>query len=648
VRIRSKFYKQTSIFFISGIVLFLCMMSGCGSDTPVAQGVEPTPESGDFVLGDLIAPFEPPPLEELESTVEWIEQPVLDSIELLRRHQEKESILATVDAALQLRNDSPEANKKILSALGRLPDKDENIEYDAIMTRHASADVRSTNPLMASSTIEFDVAGLASFGLFSFDWNFNDFASEDSVISWHTSRDRMFDRVILRDDLSWSDGEPITAHDVVFSFRVIMSSMVPVPAVRSGTDQIKWIEAYDDHTLVFFHKKPLATNSWNLNFSVIPRHIYGKSIYEDPTLQNSDYHVRYEKNPVSGGAYVINSRTVGSEIILRRREDWHTHNGKQARSIPYFQEVRFRVISENSVALLALEASDLSEKILTPEEWLNQTNDERFYQHNTKAYGLEWTYYYFGWNNDTVFFSDRRVRRAMSYAFDHEELLKVLLYNLYEPANGIFHPTSRWAPENAPPPYRQDQDMAERLLEEAGWVDSDGDGIRDKLIDGQLRPFEFSILTSNRTDRVAFCNLLRQNLAEVGIICHVRPLDFTVLQEKTLGGHFHAFFGGWGTGATPDTQENLWKTGEGRNFVRYSNPEIDRLFEEAKQELDDGRREELFAQIHTILYEDQPYTWLYFRNSFYGFNKSLRGYKFSPRDPYSYSPGFSSIWMSRD
>jgi peptide/nickel transport system substrate-binding protein len=78
--------------------------------------------------------------------------------------------------------------------------------------------------------------------------------------------------------------------------------------------------------------------------------------------------------------------------------------------------------------------------------------------------------------------------------------------------------------------------------------------------------------------------------------------------------------------------------------VQYSNPEVDRLFDEALKELDDSRREEIFAQIHLALWEDQPYTWLYFRNSYYGFNKRLRGYNFSPRGPFGYGPGFSSIW----
>jgi peptide/nickel transport system substrate-binding protein len=626
--------------------LLVLAASGCRKADPAAleNPAEPPPEAGAFVLADLLQPFTPPPLAQLEAQVEWKPQPVLDAIELLRNRQAGETPAISVAAALEMRNDSPETNEKILAALGRLPESAEVVDWDSSVVRHTSVDVRSINPILMSSVAEFDVAGLTSFGLFAFDWDFNLFGAADTVVSWDSSVDGLYDRVVMRDDLVWSDGTPITAHDVVFSFQVIMSSQVPVPAQRSGTDKLKWIEAYDDHTLVFFHEEPLATNPWHLSFSVIPRHIYGESIQADPTLQNSDHHVHYERSPVTGGPYEVRQRIVGREIVLQRRETWHAPAGRPVRDRPYFREVRFRVIPESSVALLALKAGDLEEKILSPEEWQTQTGGPDFYRNNTKAFGLEWVYFFFGWNNDTEFFSDPRVRQAMSYAFDHEEMHQILLYGLYEPSNGVFHPTARWAPTDPPPPYRQDLDRAEELLDAAGWVDSDGDGIRDQLIDGRLRRFEFSILVVNVADRVAICNLLRQNLAEVGIICHVRPLEFTVLQEKTLSQQFHAFFGGWGTGAYPDTLENIWRTGAPRNYIHYANPEVDALFEEALRTLDSARREAIFQRIHLLLYADQPYTWLFFRNSFYAFNQRLRGYNFSPRGPYHYSPGFGSIW----
>ena len=104
-------------------------------------------------------------------------------------------------------------------------------------------------------------------------------------------------------------------------------------------------------------------------------------------------------------------------------------------------------------------------------------------------------------------------------------------------------------------------------------------------------------------------------------------------------------YGGWGTGTDPDSSENIWKTGEPRNYVGYSNPEVDKLYIEGRKEFDKTKRAAIYAKIDELIYADQPYTFLYFRNSFYGFSKQLRGYKFSPRGPFSYSPGFGSLWM---
>ncbi len=619
------------------------------ADGQGSQDTDASDADKEFVLGDLLEPFEAPPLAVLDAKAGWIDRPVLDSMQLLREHQKKLGPpLVSVPEALALQNDSPENNKKILSAMGRLPANDAEVDWEAAILRHTLADVKSTNPLMISSTIEFEVTGLTSFGLFGFDWEFKPHASKDTVKSWQVSKDRTMDKVVMRDDLVWSDGKPITAHDVVFSFKVIMSDLVPVPAVRSGTDKIRWIEAYDDHTLVFFHKEALATNIWNLNFPVIPEHIYEKSIAEDPTLQDSKYHVKLEGDPVVGGPYIITKRIRGQEIVLTRREDYYMHNGKQVRDKPYFKEVRFRIIPDPTVALLALKKGEIDELMFAPEQWQTQTDDADFYRLNTKASGLEWVYFYFCWNIETPFFSDVRVRKAMSYAFNYKEMLDKLLYGLYEPCNGIFHNTSPWVPaDHVSEPYKQDLDKAEELLDEAGWTDSDSDGIRDKMIDGRRVKFEFRMLCNNNPLRIAVCNLLRENLDRIGVVCEVRPMEFTVLQEKSRKHEFHAMFAGWGTGTDPDTSVNIWGTGRMRNYGNYSNAKVDALFEQGSKEFDREKRRKIYDEIHKILYEDQPYTWLYFRNAFYGFNKELRGYNFSPRGPYSYGPGFSSIWKAK-
>jgi peptide/nickel transport system substrate-binding protein len=140
---------------------------------------------------------------------------------------------------------------------------------------------------------------------------------------------------------------------------------------------------------------------------------------------------------------------------------------------------------------------------------------------------------------------------------------------------------------------------------------------------------------------------------------------------------FEAAYGGWGTGADPDTSDNIWGTGQERNYVSYGNPFVDEMFVEGRKVQKDRKkwnelklwedmetreflqidplvadqpltREDCYAAIHALLWRDQPYTWLFYRNSYNAFNKKLRGYNFSPRGPFGYSPGFSSVWVPSD
>ncbi|MFM8735038.1 MAG: peptide-binding protein [Pirellulales bacterium] len=627
--------------------------AGCGPRSsgpalpvePESTPAQATPPAAPPATGERAA-FQPPPLADLERDARWIDRPVRDAIELLREELMKEPPLCDVATALDLRNDSADANARILSALGRLPETGQ-ADLAARIDRHVPGDLSSTNPILISSTAEFDILGLTGFGLFSYDRRLEPFANAETVVNWQTSADGLLDKVVLRDDLVWSDGRPITARDIAFTYRVIMDPRVPVPAVRSGTDQLEGVHAYDDRTVVFFHREPLATNVWNINFPVLPKHVYERSWEQDPTLKDSPEHVALEEKPVSGGPYEIVSRKRGQEIVLRRRESWSTVKGRKVRERPFFRDIRFRIIEDPNTALLALKSGEIDEMILQPEQWTTQTTDDDFYRLNTKATAPEWVSFHFAWNIDTPFFADRRVRRAMSYAFDHDRMLEKICLGLYQPCAGCFPPGSWMAGPKKLEPSRQDLDRAEALLDEAGWTDHDNDGIRDKEIDGRSVPFEFTMLVNQQPFRIAICTLLKENLEQIGVIANVRPVEPTTLQEMMQKRGFQACFSGWGSGTDPDTTENIWKTGEMRNYCGYSNPEVDRLYAEGRRELDRDRRAEKYARIQEILSEDQPYTWLFWRNSFYGFSKSLRGYVFSPRGPYHYSPGSASLWKPR-
>jgi peptide/nickel transport system substrate-binding protein len=625
---------------------------GCGAAEDEQPSATSEQQSIDepFQLGDLLVPFDPPPLAELERTIEWIDRPVLDGMEVMRRKQEAAGPPPlTVDEAMALRNDSPETNAKILETLGRLAPADgAGVDYDATWVRHSTGELKSSNPLLLSSYAEFEYQALAALGslhgILVYDQQLSWYAPKAAIVSWQTSTDYLIDKLVLREDLTWSDGKPLTAHDFVFSFQVIMSDAVIIHSVRQGTDHVRWVEAYDDHTVVIFHKEALATNTENIAFPIIPKHIYETTIPRDPTMARSAEHSRLEDHPVVSGPYQLVSRVRNQEFVLRRRESYYLHNGRQVRPKPYFREIRVKVIPDFNTAMVALKGGQIEDSIVRPEQWVTQTNDEDFYQRNTKVTALEWTEFHFTWNTQTLFFADRRVREAMSWALDYEELLKVVCHGMYEQGRGPFHPTSWMFPKNGPQPFHQDLDRAEALLDQAGWTDSDGDGIRDKQIDGRRVPFRFTMLTFQTESGVMAATLMKMCLDQIGIICNVKPTEFTVLVDSTQKHKFEAAMGGWGAGTDPDSSSNMYVTGEARNYGQYSNRQVDELYERGRRELDRKKRAAIYGQIHNLIWHDQPYTWLFYRNAFYGFSKKLRGYNFAPTGPYYFDPGISSIY----
>ena len=593
--------------------------------------------------------FEPPATkDDLVAAHEWTDNPVLDGYALLAEKKAKIEPFP-IEKAIGMKNDSPEDNEKLVRAFGQFPQSKDEIDYDAELRLTWAADAKTTNPILGSSVSDFELTGFMSIGLFGLDRDLNSYATAETVKSWRTSADRTVDLFELRDDLFWSDGTPVTAEDFAFSYRAIINPKVPAVAMRTGTDELVDVVAYDATTLAFFHSASKATNIFNANFGVLPSHIYSKTIEDDPSLRDSDRHVELEESPVVAGPYRIRRRIIDQEIVLERREEYYRVNGEDVRDKPHFKTIRVKIITDSNTALLALKKGDIDYlEGLKPAQWDGQTNDDEFYERNTKLSGLEWVYMYFGWNHKTPYFEDRRVRRAMSLAFDHEEFLNTVTYGLYEPSTGPFHQTAWFAPDDVAAPLTQDLDAAEDLLAEAGWVDSDDDGTLDK--DG--RPFEFTmIVPSSDPSRIAAANLMKQNLDQIGVRMIPKVTEFTTLMQLTRDHEFDAFAGGWGTGADPDLGKNIWGSAAaegGRNYIYFANDGVDTLYDHGLYEFDREKRGRIYGRIGELIWAEQPYTFLYFRSTFVGMSNKLRGITFSSRGPLGFSGGFAGLWKPKE
>ena len=588
----------------------------------------------------------PPTLEELETREKWEGGRVADALEIGRERAKKTPPLCSAAEAAKLANDSDAANAKIASVMCQAPASPDEVDWDATINRH-SASPSTLNPLFSSSTYETWMNGLHAAGLFSFDHELKHFADAEAVKRWR--RSKTVDWVEMRDDMTWEDGTPFSAYDIEFSYHVIMDPNVPVPAQRTGVESLRWVKAYGPTTIVYFHKEPLVTNISNVNFTIIPKHIYQRSLVDDASMKKSEWHAYWNRNPLSGGGYVLKEWKTSEHVTFERRESSYMHGGKQVRSKPYFKQVRFRIIDDPNAALLALKKGELDEMILTARQWTQQTTDDDFYRLTTKVRGPEWSYSQVVWGINPVpdrpFFKDKRVRKALALALDTDELLKKVYFGLYQPCTGPFHPDSPWGTPDVKP-LKQDLDAAEKLLDEAGWKVGP-EGIRTNA-EGVKFEFTINVPTGGTGDKVA--ELLKQNLKDLGIALNIKMLEWATYQQLSQEHKFEAGVAAWGTGADPDSAKNIWMSDmykEGRNYGGYANPRVDELFDKGQREFDFEKRRKIYQEINSILFEDQPYLFLLHRATFWAFSKELRGYNFSPRGVFSYGPGFSSLWRPK-
>jgi hypothetical protein len=173
-------------------------------------------------LPTLIEPFQPPTLAELDKDKKWIARPTIDPDERFQKMVEALPKPFPLDEARKLRNTDLKTNQEIISGFLRLPDDKLQANYSESLSRHLRADVKSTNPVMQNTVQEFDMVGLIGVTLVNFDWNLEPFPDAQFIKSWDSSEDGLCERVVMRDDITWSDGRKFTAYDVAYSFRIIL------------------------------------------------------------------------------------------------------------------------------------------------------------------------------------------------------------------------------------------------------------------------------------------------------------------------------------------------------------------------------------------------------------------------------------------
>jgi peptide/nickel transport system substrate-binding protein len=489
---------------------------------------------------------------------------------------------------------------------------DDAPSYGDTIIAGSIGDASNLIPMLASDSASHDISDLIYNGLVKYDKDLN--LVGDLAESWEVSPDGLTITFHLRRGVRWQDGTPFTAEDVLFGFRTITDPKTPT-AYAGDYLEVKRAEVPNPYTFRVTYRKPFAPGltTWG-NLVVLPKHLL-----EGQDITKS----KLTREPVGTGPYKLTQWLTQEKIVLESNHDYF--EGR-----PYIDGYIYRVIPDPATMFLELKAGGIDWMGLTPIQYLRQTDDPAFKRQFRKYKYLPFSYTYLGYNLLSPLFQDKRVRQAISYAIDKEEIIKVVLLGLGEISTGPYKPGA-WYYNPHVKHYPYDPDRAKELLQEAGWRDSDGDGILDK--DGDL--FEFTILLNwGNQSRLSSAEIIQWRLGQIGIKVKLRVMEWaSFINEYIDKKRFEAVILGWSTGVDPD-QYDIWHSSKTDykelNFISYKNKEVDDLLEKARRSFDREERKRYYFRFQEILAEEQPYTFLYVPYALPVINARFRGIKPGP------------------
>ena len=481
-------------------------------------------------------------------------------------------------------------------------------------------------------------------GLWSFDENNQpvpDLAAEiPSPENGGVSADGKTLTIKLRDDIKWSDGEPVTADDFVFTYQMIISDKNVVQSRYPYDEYVDSVEAKDPQTIVVQFKKPFA--AWLTNIfsgtpsaaqGVLPKHVLQPVFDKDGTIDNA----AWNKAPTVGvGPFVFSEWEFGSHIIFKANPNWIRP--------PKLEQIFVRIVPDDAAQEAAIIAGDTDIGVFLSSDQIKKLEAGG----NVKVIAVASGYdegMFLNVNPETAHpaMLDSNVRKAIALATDRFSIVKDLLVESVNPVNSSF-----W--DNNPPynsdikPYPYDPDQAKQLLDAAGWVDSNGDGTRDK--DGVELKLRY--ITNDRELRKNVQAVIEQQWAAVGIGAELQNYSSDVFWNgyndqgpQAQGLYDIAEYSSVGSFPDPEASNN-WLCDQvssadkpdGANWQGYCDPTMDDLLSQQATTLDTTKRIDLYKQIQQLMYDQVLYIGMWKDPDLWSVNSRLQNVKLSGATPF--------------
>ncbi|MFN5866035.1 MAG: ABC transporter substrate-binding protein, partial [Candidatus Kapaibacterium sp.] len=441
----------------------------------------------------------------------------------------------------------------------------------------------------------------------------------------------------LRKGIFFSDGHPLTSADVVFSFKAIKNPLIlDASPLRVYFDDVVDVQATDSLTIVITMRKPYFMADIQLgDLRIVPKHIMDpKGLTDRYTIRETNDTNLVTKNPaiqefadwfgsaemkrdpkllIGSGPYALSSWSTGEQVVLKKSQrPW---NSPCAWRRGYADAIVGVIINDRTAAMSAMKTEDIDFFESVPPPMFDEQLDTTRIPYIAKAPYEQSVYSYVGWNSRKPQFADKRVRQALCHLFNREYLIKTVMRGYAVPIDG---PVYKNRPEydSSMVPYDYNPEKAKQLLADAGWSDTDGDGVLDKTIKGQKVRMEFSInVNAGNETRENIAILFSNEAKRVGIMCHVARIEWSVFLKQNATHAFDAYIGSWVNDNIPSDPLQLWHSSqaenEGSNYVGFRNKRADELMELNRVEFDVTRRTQLMREFQQIVHEEAAYTCLW-------------------------------------
>jgi len=431
---------------------------------------------------------------------------------------------------------------------------------------------------------------------------------------WTISDDGLVITFNLRDDVYFSDGEALDSGDVVFTFNFIMNEDIQAPGLRSYLEKIKGVTANGPHQVVYTFKEPYF-EAFELagSLSVMPEHFY-KEYLDKPQEYNDSKGILMGTGPYKLADPKAWTPDNDNVELIRNNRYWGDVQ-------PTYDRVLWRIIQNATARLTTYRNGDLDAYGARPIEYEKLKKDKQItdksqqFEYMPPVVGYSWI----GWNQEfdgkPSLFADTKVRQAMTYLIDRDRISRDIFLGYAETAISPFSPRSKQHnPDLSARNY--DLEKGKALLKEAGFEDRDNNGV---LEDAAGKPFEFKLTYfqgSEDTERMIL--LMKDLFAKAGVKLIPTPQEWPVMVEQLTNKDFEAITLGWTSGIETDIfqmfHSSQTKT-NGDNFINYKSTDLDKLIDEARKTVDEEKRMQLWKQAEAIMYEDQPYSFLFRRKT---------------------------------